>query len=164
MSWDVFLIPSSATPAASEYVRRTREVVADLEGVCHDDVLVELKSGASVEIFGPKPEEEHGHAMWALRGFGPSLADLMFRVAAATDSYIVSGELGIALATPNHAGEPPDDFLPIEAVADADDLLTRLTGPLEAWTEYRDQVVAAIPTEPPAKAKRFFSRLFGGGS
>lgn len=152
MSFDVFLIDSSATPGEAELVQRIDAALASVgarraEG---DGELI-ITTDGDFELFG---------TMAALRGLSPGIAGALFAMAEGTSTFLVpASEEGVALRTPGNSGDAPEDFLPIVEIADPDALLRQLGGGVEAWSAYRDQVIAN-PSPPSPPRKGLFARLF----
>lgn len=148
--------------------------VASEEILTHDGMVAELYASGG------------DGAMFALRGFSQSLADVIFAVADATACFIVAAdEDPKAFRTPSNDGEAPtteeDGFPPIIAIASAKALAEALSDDFESWSDYRDQVAPmgihitpGEPTQPsdhgsaevvspqPSKPSSFFARLMAG--
>lgn len=160
MSFDVFLIPSSATPNATSWAKCVSQVLADAGAkTSGDGVDVTLPDGASFELHASGSPG----AMFALRGFAPSICEAVYRLADATSCFIVpSGGTDAALRTPGNSGEPPpgEGFPPIERVDSAAQLTTRLAPDFGNWSDFRDQVVSSsVKMEPVPPPKGFWARL-----
>jgi hypothetical protein len=182
MSFDVHLIASSTSPApaafealvdaALAHVGATGSVASE-EILTHDGMVAELYASGG------------DGAMFALRGFSQSLADVIFAVAEATACFIVAAdENPKAFRTPSNGGEAPtteeDGFPPIVAIASATALAEALGNDFGSWSDYRDQIapmgIHIAPGEPtqssdqtaeavspqPTKPSSFFARLMAG--
>ncbi|MDO9222601.1 MAG: hypothetical protein Q7U20_02700 [Caulobacter sp.] len=151
MSFDVFLIESSVTPGEVEFARSINAALASV-GARRAEEGGELiiTADGEFELFG---------TMAALRGLSPGIAGALFAMAEATSTFLVpASEEGVALRTPGNSGDAPEDFLPIVEIADPDALLRQLSGGVETWSAYRDQVIAnPVPPSPPKKS--WFARL-----
>jgi hypothetical protein len=130
MSFDVFLIASSATPNAAQFEKDVREVVVSMGGrVEADGVTVRTASGETFEL-------QNG-GMFALRDLQPTTCVVIFRAAHRTNSYVVAaGDERVAYKVKGLLGQPPSDFLPLREIADADDLCTQLRRGFEGWDAF----------------------------
>jgi hypothetical protein len=171
VSFDVHLIPSSATPDGPG-ARRAADAALALCGArrAHPDQDLVLCSGEEVEFYAA--EDEPG-GMFALRsGVSPELAQVIFEIADATACFVVAVDEGRALLrTPSNTGAPllddegaapgEEEAWAIVPVADATELAERLMGGLMTWFDYRDHLFEPpFPTdEPDSLLGRFWSRL-----
>ncbi|HEY0648592.1 hypothetical protein [Phenylobacterium sp.] len=171
MSFDVFLVPSSATPGGPE-ARAATDGALLLCGArrAHPDQDLVLCTGEEVEFYGA--DDDPG-GMFALRGgLSPELAQVIFEIADATACYIMAAdESGAVLRTPGNSGAPlladedagDEDEVAREVipVADPAELAQRLMGGFEAWSGYRDGIGTQAPPadEPNSLLGRFWSRL-----
>jgi hypothetical protein len=179
MSFDIYLVPSSATPQGREAQAATGRALAACGarwgGSGEADVL--LSSGEEVEFYGP--DERNPGAMFALRGgLSPELARVIFEVADATRCFVTALlEPPRVLRTPGNAGTlSPDDAEDVGAdvivdVADVRALVAQLSEGTGVWTDYAATVRAgpaaagADDDEPeelaeldPTLLDRFFKR------
>jgi hypothetical protein len=121
MSFDIFLVASSATPGSDSFGPLVREVL-DREGASQIGVAAHrLRDGGEVDIYyaGGEPS-----VMFAVYGGIPAaLPALLLNMAQALGMFIVpatdSGEAYRPLGTP---GDPPEDFLPVKDVATPEEL------------------------------------------
>jgi hypothetical protein len=130
MSFDVFLVASSATPNAAQFEKDVRETVASTGGrIEADGVTVRTASGETFEL-------QNG-GMFALRDLQPTTCAVIFRAAQRTNSYVVAaGDEQIAYKVKGSLGQPPSDFLPLREIADADALCTQLRRGFEGWNVF----------------------------
>ena len=170
MSFDVFLITSSASPEG-EAARTATDRALALCGArrAHPDQDLILSTGEDVEFYGANDEDAGG--MFALRGeLSPELALVMFEIADATHCFIVSTDgARTFLRTPSNTAEPPegsdaddgDEPWTVEPVADSTELAQRLVGGVATWSDYRDHLFEPpSPTdEPDSLLGRFWNRL-----
>ncbi|MDO9335782.1 MAG: hypothetical protein Q7T61_05230 [Caulobacter sp.] len=164
MSFDIFLIASSASPMptqASEAVRRALASVGGRE--TEPPGVFVARDGADVEFYcgdgGPG-------GMFATHGLPLSIVELIVAVAEAQKCFILPVAEGMqAYRTPGNDGDPPstqaDGFPPIVAIATPRALLDEINAGFEAWSDYRDQVVNPADTRPPSLLGRLFGGLFG---
>ncbi|MBW8814917.1 MAG: hypothetical protein JF588_15970 [Caulobacterales bacterium] len=167
MSFDVFLISSSASPSGAEAdmaLDRALALCGARRGATADADIV-LPSGDDVEFFGAGPGEVGG--MFALRSLDQELANLIFEVADATRCLVIfPGDEPAFLRTPGHEGVALDPDAPeIVEVEDAAALFRRLHGPAESWADYAGSVTGAPPPDAPEATNsdptlldRFFKR------
>jgi hypothetical protein len=158
MSFDVHLLPSTATPDDfGDVLRATLRSIGATDDL---ETIVMLADGASLEIF--RGDDPRPGAMLAFRGFGLSHAQAIFVLADATACFIITdGEQG-TFKTPA-TGEAPDDYpQPFVEVADGAALLALVEAGFAAWSDYRDQVVGRAP--PQSFFGRLWSRLTGRGA
>lgn len=127
MSFDVFLVASSATPNAAQFEKDVRQVVASTGGHLEaDGVTVRTASGETFEL-------QNG-GMFALRDLQPATCVVIFRAAQRTNSYVVAANHEqIAYKVKGSLGQPPSDFLPLREIADASALCTQLRRGFEDW-------------------------------
>ena len=164
MSFDILLIPSSATPEGDAFVEATLAATLALGGstsrypallITHDDL--------AIEVF-PSPDA----CSVALRDQALSVIELVFSVADATKSFILPVESpDEAWRTPTNGGDPPGgegEFPPIASVSTPAELEAKLFGGLQTWSNYREQVLGASPPKPPSFLGRLFGGLFGKAS
>jgi hypothetical protein len=162
MSFDVFLIPSSASPtgpAARAAVGRALAVCGARWGKDGEFDMV-LASGAGLEFY--EPDDDDAGGMFTLHGLDPEAMEVIFQVAEATCCFIIApGEAPALLRTPGNAGDPPsgDEDAPIVRVADAEDLAARLSGDLSvALSDLLDEADEELPEIDPTLLDRFFKR------
>jgi hypothetical protein len=127
MSFDIYLVASSASPPEAAFEASVREAVAGAGGRFEGDgVMVRTPSGETVELFGG--------GMFALHDFGPGLCSLIFTAAERSHAYIVpTGGEAVAYRVTGMTGAPPADFLPVKDVAGPDELCRRLEPEYRAW-------------------------------
>src|SRR5437868_5931377 len=132
MSFDVFLIPSSASPmgpAALAAIDRGLAACGARRGRGGEDDIV-LPSGQGVEFYGPDDADAGG--MFGLHSLTDEIVGMIFRVADATACFVIApGEAPVLLRTPGNTGDPPlgeDGDAPVVAVADTQALAVRLSG------------------------------------
>ena len=179
MSFDIYLVPSSATPdgrgAHAATGRALAACGARWGGSGEADVV--LSTGEEVEFYGP--DDANPGAMFALRGgLTPELARVIFEVADATSCFVTAPlEQPRVLRTPGNAGTlDPDDAEDVGAdlivdVADVRALVAQLSAGVGIWTDYAASVrtgpaVAAadddeaedLPEPDPTLLDRFFKR------
>lgn len=165
MSFDVFLIASSASPQGAELRAATGSALAlcgARRGAKGDADFV-LASGQNEEFFTSDDGEAGG--MFATRGLSPELVNLMFELADATQCFITfPSEEPAVLRTPGNTGEIPDEGMEVIPIADASDLRGRLEGGLGGPVDDLTEITGSSrPTEsgPPADSSlldRFFKR------
>jgi len=157
MSFDVFLVPSSTTPAADLYGATALEALRAAE-IQPGRYTGEWRTvdGAFFDL-----DVEGGNdAMFELRTFTPSIAAAIFALADQTASFVVpASEVSCALRTPANRGAPPDDFPSITDVADVQALVQALEAGFAGWSEFRDKVVAPPPSQ--STLGRLWRRLTG---
>ena len=171
MSFDVHLVPSSATPDGSA-ARTATDAALKLCGArrAHPDQDLVLHTGEEVEFYGA--DDDPG-GMFALRGvLTPELAQVIFEIADATACFVIAADEGRAvLRTPSNTGEPllddeddldeDEEAWAVVPVADATELCERLMGGFTQWSDYRDHLFEAPSPadEPDSLLGRFWSRL-----
>lgn len=157
MSFDVFLIETTASPKGSDLVRATDEalrVCGARRGRSGEMPLV-LASGGEVEFYSSDDETAGG--MFALRGESPEVIELVFRLADATRCFIIfpSDEPAL-LRTPGNSGDlladsdaPPRDAAdaPIVPITDARQLAELIQGGFTDWADYAAQVAGSTPDD-----------------
>ena len=132
MSFDVFIIESSASPPKEQFKEAVRKAVIAGGGVEDAQGNLATSDGFAFELFG---------SMFALRGWSDSMGELLFAVAELTSSYIYPvGEDSTALRTPNNKGAPPDGLGEISDVADAAEMCRGVAPDFYGWASYRDYV------------------------
>ena len=186
MSFDIYLVPSSATPSGREAHAATGRALAACGarwgGSGEADVV--LSTGEEVEFYGA--DDENPGAMFALRGgLTPALARLIFEVADATRCFVTAPlEQPRVLRTPGNTGTlGPDDADDVGTevivdIADVRELIAQLSGGLGIWTDYAATVTAGpaiaasddddddepedLPEPDPTLLDRFFKRPKAG--
>jgi hypothetical protein len=155
MSFDVHLIASTLSPPPGAFEAKVDAALQALgvEGQVIDQMF-RTHDGSEAEIYA----EGGGGAMFTLRGFSSSVAEVVFTVADVTSCFITWSDAdALLLRTPSNLGATPDDDLPVPLlVDDAAALMTLLTGGFDGWSQLRDQVVAA----PPPRKKSWLGQLF----
>ncbi len=155
MSFDVHLIASTLSPPPGAFEAKVDAALQALgaEGRVVDQMF-RARDGSEAELYAAGG----GGAMFALRGFSPSMAEAVFAIAEVTSCFITwSAADALLLRTPSNLGETPDDDLPVPLlVDDAAALMTLLTDGFDGWSRFRDQVVAA----PPPRKKSWLGQLF----
>lgn len=169
MSFDVYLIPSAASPegeaAQTAFDRALAICGARRGGPGEADVV--LASGAELEFFHGDDDEDAG-GMFALRSIAVEAVNLIFELADATGCFIIfPSDRPRLLRTPSNDAElpegGPDDLADI---ADAGELERLLLTPFDDHADYVSQVTGAPPepaSEPPPATDpslldRFFKR------
>jgi hypothetical protein len=159
MSFDVHLLASTSSPPPGAFEAKVDAVLRALgaEGGVAEEGL-RTHDGLEAELYAAGG----GGAMFALRGFSPSMAEAIFAVADATSCFILSAaEVATPLRTPANAGdlamnpEEAAEFPPPLPIADAAALMAIMAGDFDGWSRYRDQIQAA-----PKPKKSWLGRLF----
>lgn len=181
MSFDVYLIPSSATPSGREARAATGRALticrARWGGRGEADII--LSTNEEVEFYGA--DDENPGAMFALRGgLTPELAQAIFEVADATHCFVTAPlEQPRLLRTPANTGtlsaEDAEEVgtARIVDVADADELAVQLRADLGDAAAYPPIVIAGAggetsddddddPVIDPTLLDRFFKRPKNG--
>jgi len=132
MSFDVFLIPSSASPPEAAFERAVRAVIVATGGRApKGDGVMQAPDGAEFELYGG--------SMFALRGLSPGICVVIFRAAARTNAVIVpTDDEGGSLKVKGTTGKPPTGAEPIRLVADPQALCARLDHGYRAWGAFAD--------------------------
>ena len=146
MSFDVFLIPSSASPPKASFGREVRAAIVASGGhVPGEDDVMQAPDGTEFELYGG--------SMFSLRGLSPGVCQVIYRAAARTNAYIVpTDEDGAALKVKGTTGNPPKGLTPIKLVADPQTLCARLEHGFQSWSAYANHVRQAVnppPGSPP---------------
>ena len=94
--------------------------------------------------------------MISMRGFSPSVAEVIFAIADATACFIiVADETPQAFRTPHNTGEPPhtesDGFPEIRPVDDGLTLAKLMSDDFWDWSDWRDQLTTVANSNPPKK-------------
>jgi hypothetical protein len=145
MSFDVFLIASSASPAGHDLRVATDRALASCgarRGRRGESDIV-LASGGDQEFFDADDGEAGG--MFALRGLHGEISEMIFAVADATRCFIIfpSNEEPVALRTPSNTGIlVGGEDMPVERVVSPRDLGARLAKPFGGWADYADSLDA----------------------
>jgi hypothetical protein len=138
MSFDVFLIPSSASPPDAQFGRAVQAVVIASGGRApSEDSVMMASDGGEFELFGG--------SMFALRGLSPGICEVIFRSAARTNSYIVpTSDEAVVLKVKGTVGRGPKDLGPIKLIANSQGLCGVLEHGYRGWRAYADHVHNAI--------------------
>jgi hypothetical protein len=135
VSFDVYLIASSATPPSPEFHRDVRAAVGSAGGsIASDGELVTGPDGFQFEMYG-------GDA-FMLTDLTPAVCKIVFAAAQRTNAYIVAaggGDLP-TLRTAGNQGRPPRGLSPIQVVADPKSLCVKLGKGFDVWRGYAEQV------------------------
>ena len=136
MSFDVYLIASTATPPPAEFRRDVRTAIASAGGrVASDGALITGPDGFQFEMYGG--------ASFSLTGLTPAVCKIVFASAQRTNAYIVTGG-GPTLKVQGTPGRPlrgqSRGLSPIRLVADPRSLCVKLGGGFDAWSGYANQV------------------------
>ena len=142
MSFDVFLIASSASPDGAQARVATDRALA----ACgarrgrHGEFDFMLANGGGQEFYGEDDDTAGG--MFALRGISPEVVHLIFAIADATRCFIIfPGEEPVALRTPSNDGELVGaEDLPIERITSPRALADRLGEPFGDWAAYAQSI------------------------
>lgn len=182
MSFDVFLVPSSATPDGGGEARAATERALTACGAHwggSDDADIVLTTGEEIEFYGAN--DQNPGAMFALRGaLSSQLAQVIFAVADATRCFITAPlEQPRLLRTPGNKGQLSAEDAEevgtelIVEIADAAGLVAELSGGLGAWVDYAAAVTGGVvdesddeddddPVIDPTLLDRFFKRPKNG--
>jgi len=145
VSFDVHLIGSSTSPPAGEFEARVDAALQALDAVGSvesEDICTH--DGWGFELYAAGG----GGAMFSLRGFSPSIAQIVFAIAEATSCFVLSpdGELK-AFRTPSNLGDPPameDEGSPVILPVSSDEELARfLAFGFDSWADFRDRAILA---------------------
>jgi len=166
VSFDVFLCASSTSPAGAAAKAATDAALARCgarRGGEGEFELV-LADGSGQEYF---EDGDTAGGMFALRGLDAERAQVIFQIAEATQCFIVAAQdPPTSFRTPANSGEPPEgaEGMEVVTIARAEELLARLSGGVERWSDYRDQVVEsyAPPPKPISKLGSLWRRLTKG--
>lgn len=135
MSFDIYLIASTATPPPVEFHRDVRAAVGSAGGrIASDGVLVTGPDGFQFEMYGD--------ASFMLTDLTPSVCRIVFSAAQRTNAYIVTaggGDLP-SLKIAGAKGRPPRGVAPIQVVADPASLCMKLQKGFAAWSGYAGYV------------------------
>ena len=145
MSFDVFLIGSSASPPEARFGQEVRAAIVASGGHApSDEGVMQAADGAEFELFGG--------SMFALRGMSPSICTVIFRAAKRTNAYIVvTGEDGLpSLKVKGTTGVAPKGMGSIKVVADPQTLCAVMEHGYQGWRGFADHVHATLnPPTPP---------------
>ena len=135
MSFDIYLIASTATPPPSQFHRDVREAIGSAGGrIASDGELVTGPDGFQFEMYG-------GDA-FMLTDLTPAVCRIVFSAAQRTNAYIVSaggGDLP-SLKIAGTRGRPPRGVSPIQIVADPKSLCVKLGKGFDTWSAYANDV------------------------
>ena len=135
MSFDIYLIASTATPPPAEFHRDIRAAIASAGGrVESDGELIDSPDGFQFEMYGG--------SSFSLTGLTPGVCKIVFASAQRTNAYIVTaggGDLP-ALKVKGTQGRPPRGVSPIQIVADPKSLCVKLGKGFDAWSGYANDV------------------------
>lgn len=144
MSFDVYLIPTTASPEGDE-VRAATDRALALCGARRggpEECDYVLASGYGQEFFGGDDGSAGG--VFALRGLDAERAHVIFEIADATQCFIIAAQEDCApMRTPGNFGAAPggDETPQIIDIADPAELVAYLEGGLDAWSDYRNGAV-----------------------
>jgi len=145
MSFDVFLLPSSASPPAGAYDQR---VVAAALSVGAWNVSVDggrTGDGLRYETYGGG-----SGTMFALRGMSPGICAVIFAAAKSTNSYIyATGGLDYAAKPKGIRGTVSRMGMPIKTLSTPKALCAMLEQGYGGWGNFRDRVRAQV--NPPGQ-------------
>ena len=133
MSFDVFLIGSTASPPEAQMERAVRAAIHVTTGRSADgDGVMQAADGAEFELFGG--------GMFALHGLTPSICTVIFRAAQRTNAFVVvTGAEGLpTLKIKGTPGRGPKDIGPIKLVADSQALCSVLNQGYSGWRGFAD--------------------------
>jgi hypothetical protein len=142
MSFDVFLIESSATPPKAQFERQMIEAIRSTGAWVSDDGgEVRTTDGADFNLYG---------GMFSLHGLTLQTCRLIFAAAEKTNAYIVPTgvENAPSLKIKGTRGRPPKGLFPIKVVVDPRMLCSALQPDYEGWRGYADHVHGVI--NPPS--------------
>jgi hypothetical protein len=139
MSFDVYLIASTATPPPAEFHRDVRAAIASAGGrVESDGELITGPDGFQFEMYGGDS--------FSLTDLTPAVCKIVFASAQRTNAYIVTGGGGdlATLKVQGTAGSPlrgqSRGLAPIRLVADPRSLCVKLGKGFDAWSGYANAV------------------------
>jgi hypothetical protein len=144
MSFDVFLIESTATPPPVVFQREVREAIAAAGGrIASDGALVTGPDGSLFELYG---------GGFSLTDLTPATCKIIFSAAQRTNAYIISagGGLSPALKIRGTPGQPPRGGLsvPVQWIADPQSLCVKLGKGFDAWSGYARAVHNHLQQRP----------------
>lgn len=135
MSFDIYLVASTATPPPPAFHRDVRAAVGAAGGrIASDGELVTGPDGFQFEMYG-------GDA-FMVTDLPPSVCKIVFAAAQRTNAYIVAaggGELP-TLEVAGTKGRPPGGLAPIQIVADPGALCAKLSKGFQVWSNYAGYV------------------------
>jgi len=136
MSFDVFLIPSSASPVGPAY---DQQIVVASRAVGARSVSIEggeTSDGVPFETYG-----RGDGVMYALHGMSPNLCEIIFEAAKRTNSFVIAtGDVKYAIKPKGISGRPPELNMPIKIAATPKALCVTLGQGYGMWAGYRDYV------------------------
>jgi hypothetical protein len=140
MSFDIYLIASTATPPPAAFQRDVRAAVASAGGrVSSDGELVTGPDGFQFEMYG-------GGNSFSLTDLTPAVCKIVFATAQRTNAYIVTaggGDLP-TLKIDGTAGRPKPGqargLAPIHLVVDPQSLCVKLGKGFDVWSGYASAV------------------------
>jgi hypothetical protein len=125
MSYDIFLVPSSRTPAGAAFEQRLGAALDSHGTSSGSTATFRLRSGGEIDIYA----DAESIMFASYGGLARGAPSLLWSVADAVEMFIVpADESGHAYRTSSNYGEPPEDFLPIRDVASPDELQALLLG------------------------------------
>lgn len=135
------VVSTESEPLTAAEVKAVREVLARYRpsDPLDDDVRVRMPDGSEAEVFGKNLESS---CMVALRGLTPALSQFLFELLQAGNWVMLPAmddDVSITTA-PDRVAGLPDDFPRLVECRSAQELHQLLTGGVQAWERYRDQV------------------------
>ena len=142
MSFDIYLIASTATPPPAQFHRDVRAAIGSAGGsVASDGELVTGPDGFQFEMYGGDS--------FSLTDLTPAVCKIVFAAAQRTNAYIVTaggGDLP-TLKVEGTKGRPRAGeaaLLPVRVVADPQALCVKLGKGFAVWSGYADSVRRAM--------------------
>lgn len=151
MAFELFLMPTTASPAPARVQAEVRRVIA-AEGGALD------ANGASARTAdGTRFTVGDGDGAFGIDQLSPGLCRIIFSVALRTNSVVVSGGGASPLKMKGEKGAIRDFPMRTDLMSSPESLCVRLNGDLIAWTRFmsEEQAEGAMdrnqqPLEPPA--------------
>lgn len=132
MSFDVFLIPSSASPTGAAY---DQQMVAAAKAAGARDTTADggdTPDGVSFELYGGGDGVQ-----FALHSVSLGLCKVVFEVAKRTQSYVVStGDVSYAVQIKGMRGREPRLDMPVKTMATPEELCVPLRQGYGSWAGF----------------------------
>jgi hypothetical protein len=139
VSFDVFLIPTSASPGAAMYDQKVvaaarsagARILSKYNGETSDGLLFEMYGGQGTGF--------------SLHDISPGMCRVIFEAAKRTNSYIFStGDVDYAVKPQGIEGKDPGMNMPVRTLATPQALCVTLQQGYRSWAGFRDAVRARV--------------------
>jgi hypothetical protein len=139
MSFDVFVIPSTASPPQAQFERAVHAAIVAEGGrfLDRDGESAQTSDGVNFELYGG--------GGFTLRGLTPSLCTLIFRTAVRTKSYVyATGGPDFMMKIKGVPGRPTGDMGAIRTVADQKAFCAVLQQGYSGWSSFANAAHKAL--------------------